>query len=262
MSAYPQITKSNLELTPMQVFWSAKADRATVTISQASPGVVTWTAHGLSDGDRVVFFTTGALPAPLLAFAPYYVVNSALNTFEVASTPGGTAINTTTAGSGTHQAAHELDLGATLDNVVVAAKYTKSDMKADQFGDTILDRRVSGIEVSVTTALAEIRDKDRWKVAIPNITRLSTGGEAVEFETKIGEKDTDLTGLLRLHPLSEDNDALSYDYIFYEAVASAESEITYSPTEQAKLNVVWTVLPDDSVVPARFFKHGDIGATA
>lgn len=262
MSAYPQITKSNLELTPMQVFWSAKADRENVTMTIGTPGTVTWTAHGLSDGDRVVFFTDGALLTGITAYKPYYVVNSTANDFEIAATPGGTPIDFSGTQSGVHQAAHELDLGATLDNVVIAAKYTKADMKADQFGDTILNRSVSGIEVSVTTALAEIRNKDNWKIAIPNITLMKTGGSAVEFQTKIGERDTTLTGLLRLHPLSEDNDSLSYDYVFYEAVASAESEITYSPTEQAKLSVVWTVLPDDSVVPARFFKHGDIEASA
>jgi hypothetical protein len=245
----------------MQVFWSTKASRKVATISIASPGVVTSTAHGYVNGNRVVFFTDGALPTGIIAFKPYYVISATTNDFEIALTPGGTAINTTGTQSGIHHVAHELDLGATLGNCVVSAKYTKADMKADQFGETILDRRVKGIDVHVTTELAEIRNKNTWTLAFPNITRLLVGGDAVLWETKIGEKDTDLTGLLRLHPLSEDNTALSYDFIFFEAVASSESDITYGPSEQAKLKVVWTVLPDDSVVPARFFKHGDIEAS-
>jgi hypothetical protein len=78
---------------------------STVTISIASPGVVTWTAHGLQNGDPVRFTTSGALPAGLSPAATYFAVNTATNTFSVAATPGGTAIATTGVQSGTHTAA-------------------------------------------------------------------------------------------------------------------------------------------------------------
>lgn len=261
MSSYPQITKSNMELTPMQVFWSPHTSKKTCTFT-ATTEDVNVTAHGYAVGDRVVFTTTGALPVAIVAFKPYYVTVSSANVFEISATPGGASITFATAGTGTHSVQEEIDLGGTLDNIVISAKYTKADIKADQFGETVLDRRVKGIELNVTTALAEVRNMDNWVVAFPNITRLATGGDAVLWETQIGEKDTDLTGLLRLHPMSENLDEQSFDFLMYEAVASSESSITYGPTEQAKLQVVWTILPDDSVTPARFFIHGDIGATA
>jgi len=76
---------------------------ATVTISQASPGVVTYTAHGLTAGAPLFFSTTGALPTGLTAGTTYYVASVlGVDTFTVASTPTGSAINTTGAGSGTH----------------------------------------------------------------------------------------------------------------------------------------------------------------
>lgn len=75
----------------------------TVTISNASPGVVTFTAHGLKVNDAVVFTTTGALPAPLAANTVYYVKTVATaDTFTLSATAGGTVIDTTDAGSGTH----------------------------------------------------------------------------------------------------------------------------------------------------------------
>lgn len=77
---------------------------STVTMTIASPGVVSWTAHGLANGDPVVFTTTGALPTGITAGTRYYVVNAATNTFEVASTRGGTSIVTTGSQSGTHTA--------------------------------------------------------------------------------------------------------------------------------------------------------------
>lgn len=74
-----------------------------VTISNASPGIITLAAHGLAIGDTVTLATTGALPTGLTAGVNYFVktVPNA-NTFSVAATPDGTAINTSSAGSGVH----------------------------------------------------------------------------------------------------------------------------------------------------------------
>lgn len=74
----------------------------TVTISNASPGVVSWASNGLVNGQTVLLSTTGTLPAPLVTTRVYYVVSASSGTIELALTKGGAAINTTTAGSGTH----------------------------------------------------------------------------------------------------------------------------------------------------------------
>jgi hypothetical protein len=80
----------------------------TCTISSASPGVVSATAHGKVANDVVYFSSTGtignSLPAPLIEMYPYYVVAAGLtaNSFSLSLTPGGEPINTTTAGTGTH----------------------------------------------------------------------------------------------------------------------------------------------------------------
>lgn len=80
----------------------------TVTISNASPGVVSWTAHGLPNGSSLKLSTTGALPTGLTVDTTYYVVGAAANTFNLAATLGGTAINTSSAGSGVHTAIQDL----------------------------------------------------------------------------------------------------------------------------------------------------------
>jgi hypothetical protein len=78
---------------------------SSVTISAANPGVVTWTGHGLSNGQTVAFTTTGTLPGGLTAGANYFVVAAAANTFQVSATSGGTSIDTSAGGgSGTHTA--------------------------------------------------------------------------------------------------------------------------------------------------------------
>jgi hypothetical protein len=77
---------------------------STVTMTIATPGVITWNAHGLLAGDPVGLSTTGALPTGLVAGTTYYVVSPATNTFSVAATVGGGAIATTGTQSGTHTA--------------------------------------------------------------------------------------------------------------------------------------------------------------
>lgn len=88
-----------------RIVWGADCEViSTVTISNAEPGVVSWTAHGLPNGTSVVFSTTGALPTGLTAGTTYYVVDASTDSFSLAATPGGTAIDTSSAGSGIHTA--------------------------------------------------------------------------------------------------------------------------------------------------------------
>jgi hypothetical protein len=80
----------------------------TVTMTIASPCVVTWNSHGLPNGSSLTLSTTGALPTGLTAGTTYYVVGAAANTFNLAATLGGTAINTTGSQSGVHTAIQDL----------------------------------------------------------------------------------------------------------------------------------------------------------
>jgi hypothetical protein len=80
-----------------------------VTMTIASPGVITWNAHGLVAGTAVGLSTTGALPTGLVAGTTYYVVNPTTNTFQLAATIGGAAINTSGSQSGVHTASGAVD---------------------------------------------------------------------------------------------------------------------------------------------------------
>lgn len=78
---------------------------ATVTITIAAPGVVTWANHGLSVNDTIRFTTTGALPTGLAINTTYYVKEVlSPNTFTVSASAGGAAITTSGTQSGTQTA--------------------------------------------------------------------------------------------------------------------------------------------------------------
>jgi len=75
----------------------------TFTVTLASPGVFTLTAHGLVIADRVYLTTTGALPTGLAVNTIYYVVSTpTADTFTLSATEGGSATNTTGSQSGVH----------------------------------------------------------------------------------------------------------------------------------------------------------------
>ena len=150
-----------------------------------------------------------------------------------------------------------VDLGGTLGNAVLTFKYTKADIKADQLGTTVLDRRVSGLEVSVTTEIAETQNKDNWKVVFPHGTLIPTSTAAFDFNSAVGDGDLSNAKELKLHPLSQPDATVAYDYTFFKACASADSTLTLGPTEQARLKIVWNVLPDTSATPAKFCRYGD-----
>lgn len=80
---------------------------STVTVTSASPGVVTWSAHGLVANDPVIFTNSGgALPTGITADYIYYVSATGLaaGTFQFSATVGGASVNTSSTGTGTHTA--------------------------------------------------------------------------------------------------------------------------------------------------------------
>lgn len=78
---------------------------AAVTISVATPGVVTWTGHGLAVNTAVKLSTTGTLPTGLTAGTTYYVKTVVdADTFTLSATKDGTVIDTTGTQTGTHTA--------------------------------------------------------------------------------------------------------------------------------------------------------------
>ncbi len=158
-----------------------------------------------------------------------------------------------------------VDLGGTLSNVVVHVKYNKAPIHADQFGTTILDQRISGQEMTVTCDLAEVNLRANWKVVFANSHLITSGGNNQEyFDMQIGDADSLHWLPLILHPLSRANSDLAGDFKFFLAVATATSDVTYSPTGQAKLKCVFHIFPDTGTIPARWMVYGDpsIGVVA
>jgi len=135
----------------------------------------TWTsasAHGLSNGDSVIFKSSGTLPsvsgdtwaggtvAPITVIEPgrvYYVTNTASTTFQIASYVGGAAL-TLSSGSGTHYVnlvtRKDLTLGVNRDGAITAQPYDSTILGGNLRGAFALDLqrgRTAANQVAETT---------------------------------------------------------------------------------------------------------------
>lgn len=83
---------------------SKEKDSIEFTVTIATPGVFTKTAHGLVEGNIIRLVTTDALPTGLVVDTDYYIIAAGLtaNEFQVSATLGGSAVNTSGSQSGTH----------------------------------------------------------------------------------------------------------------------------------------------------------------
>lgn len=87
---------------PTNIFVSTAVPAAAFTAS-ATTDALTSNGHGLANGDQVVVSNSGGgLPGGLATSTIYYVISTATNTFQLATAPSGSAINLTSAGTGTH----------------------------------------------------------------------------------------------------------------------------------------------------------------
>jgi hypothetical protein len=130
---------------------------ATVTVTIASPGVFTWNAHGMANGDPIVFTTTGALPTGLSANTQYWVVNEATNTFQVAATIGGAAINTSGSQSGVHTAWQSRQRGTAV--TLQDGRYCKSGDKTRLYLGTFRTTSTTTTEDSAGGTASQVGGK-------------------------------------------------------------------------------------------------------
>lgn len=86
-------------------FYPAYIAPKTFTTAFATNDKLTSTAHGFQDGEEVVLNSTNTLPAGLYANTPLYVKNATANDFELATSPGGSTMDITSDGTGTHSVA-------------------------------------------------------------------------------------------------------------------------------------------------------------
>ena len=150
---------------------------ATVTITIATPGVITWTAHGLVTGSPVVFTTTGALPTGITAGTTYFAITSStlgVNTFQIATSAANAAAGTAITTSGTQSGVQTATTSATVQSPL---------MTTTTFGP-------SGLTGSQTTPVLNLAQT--WNTSgQPTALKLNVTNTASQVQSKIMDLQVD-----------------------------------------------------------------------
>lgn len=148
-------------------------------------------------------------------------------------------------------------VGGTTDSVKISKKLQTADKMIDQFGKTSVDKVVSGYDYQVEFVLAEVKNKDLWKVVFPSDYEVTSGTKTIVSTMNIGDSLYAQAGALLLHPLYNVDGNLTEDYTFEKAASIETSEVVYGPDKQTGLKVTFHIFPNLSTTPARLMIYGD-----
>lgn len=146
---------------------------ATVTITIATPGVITWSGNPFTTACPVVFTTSGALPTGLTSGTTYYVAPSSVsgNNFSVSTTVANALAGTLIATSGTQSGTQTGTAGTALTSGA-AADITGLSLTAGDWdlrgqiantpaGSTNYTLLISSISTTSATPVANIGNTGR-----------------------------------------------------------------------------------------------------
>lgn len=102
-TARPKLWRISREIPAVFRALSAFAAVQQTFTANATTDVLTAAQHGLRDGDIVTVSSSTTLPGGLAAATDYYVRDGGIDTLKLSTTEGGSAIDITSAGSGTHK---------------------------------------------------------------------------------------------------------------------------------------------------------------
>lgn len=138
---------------PQTVIIALMAEGGTFT-ADAGTDAATDTAHGLSDNDEIRVSSTGTLPAGLSEDTPYYLVNSDANTWQFSETVGGSVVNITDAGTGTHS--WQLYAAPVLTyEYPTTGPATAVRIKSNRDGGTADFTKVKGLQINLVPTVGE-----------------------------------------------------------------------------------------------------------
>jgi hypothetical protein len=159
--------------------FASLSENATITATSASPGVITYTAHGLVPGASGQFSNSGgALPAGISAATTYYVckdANFTANTFDISLTWSngacGALVNTSSTGSGTNTFTTNTTVQNPASTVVAVGP---SGLTGSQ--------NIPALQINQTWNTSAVVDA----ALLVNVTNIASGAAAKLFDLQIG----------------------------------------------------------------------------
>lgn len=135
----------------------------------------------------------------------------------------------------------------TIGGVVLTTETTYRDQKTDQTGETIVGKRITGRNVSVTVPFGEYELTVIPKIMTGAEVVTGTGGSKVNVKTGVGLNLIDTAKIAVIKPIAHKNDA---DFWITLPLAYSETDLSYSYNNENEriTNVTLRSTPDEDGV--------------
>jgi len=164
------------------------ATSTTVTMTIATPAVVTHSSHGLSLGDKIYLTTTGALPTGLTASTTYYVIKIDANSYNLATSLANALAGTKIATSGSQSGTHTCVSGG-VQYTNIKGDFSGAAIPEGDFGQVVEPTTLIA-QTTATTSEADVTNASitltpgTWRIEYSATVEVATGaasGDATQI---------------------------------------------------------------------------------
>lgn len=143
--------------------------------------------------------------------------------------------------------ADKITFETTIGGVVLTTETTYREQKTDQTGETIVDKRITGRNVSVTVPFAEYQIDVIPDIMAGSEVVTGTGGSKVLIKTGVGASLMDTAKIAIIKPIAHKTDP---DFWVTLPLAYSETDISYSYNNENEriTNVTLRSTPDEDGV--------------
>ena len=136
-----------------------------------------------------------------------------------------------------------LDLGHTKGGVEVTYEPTHKDVSVDKYGETVIQKRLTGEKLSAKVPLAEYTIAN-LRNAIPQSTFAGAANARITIGASAGQLATADAYQLVLHPLTEGT--RRHDVVIYKAYVASTVVLPHKIDEEKIIEVTFEALLDET----------------
>lgn len=136
-----------------------------------------------------------------------------------------------------------VDLGHTKGGVEVSYEPVYKDVQVDKYGETVVEKYLTGQKLTAKVALAEYTIAN-LKVSMPMAQFAGAANTRVLLGAAAGKKASNNTAVLVLHPVNEGT--RRHDVVFYKALVTSSIVLNHKIDEEKVVEVTFETLIDES----------------
>lgn len=147
------------------------------------------------------------------------------------------------------------DVGHTLGGVKITITRKLTDLKADKYGESPVDKVLTDVELKVATKVAEPVIANIQKTLPESDYQIGSAGSRLGIAAGEGASMRASAQQLVLHPLSKAATDFTEDYTVYLAVPTASPVLNYEVAGQRVFDVEFDALVSEAFVAGRRLGH-------